>query len=464
MDKEVKRLIRKAIVLLLISTLALVIFTNSFVSATVSPQDNAQSLPDNETLQDHTPAKSPFDPSKIRNLDDSSAFAATHANGIVKQQNSPKWIPTLDSNTTSTQKTQGNQVRSSYDNHCWWGTFIRASWLVSGVYARHSISGSLSFGDADHLLYAPTLKSPEPCPLEVGVKYTSSTPYLFVYDHYIGDFTDIEFTFNQLSTEGYLNNNYYDVVIIWQDDTWGAYLYNYPEDTWDRIYNQPNDAYLDVQDGWDMYEAYYSGDWPNTNYLRASETMCYYDSEYGLVWDYVWGWWIFGPGYEVTAWPNGFNIPHSWVSNYYSWWAGVTSFYPSSIDWTYTSTYSGGQLYDAENILGQNTDSNYATLIDMSSGSSSRIVAQMNDDSTGTVVVNSYSESGYHGYLYVYVSMNPSGGWTQVGSPLGIGHTDPDWDYIGYYSGQFRYIAICGYNPGGNPVRLHIDAVNVNPG
>ncbi|MDI9576716.1 MAG: hypothetical protein QM398_01090 [Thermoproteota archaeon] len=454
-----RTLIEKYLGLILINTLVLVTVVNSFATATDSLQDNAQSLPNDEELKDRTPQKSPFDPSKIRRLDESSEFAEKHELGRAKQQNSPKYSPKTFS-STSAPNIQGTERITDYSEHCHWGTGIRASWEITGVYARHQISGSLIFSDSDHLLYAPTLKSPEPCPLEVGVKYTSTTPLLFVYDHYNGEFTDVDYTYSELNTEGYLSNDYYDVTIIWYDNTWGAYLYNYPADTWDRIYKQPNNGYIDNDFGWDIYEAYYSGDWPDTNYLKASEIMYYAESS----WDYVWGWWIFGPGYETYNWPNGFGVPHNWISDYYSWWAGVTSFYPSSINWTYTVTYGGGELYDAENILGQYTDDNYATLIDMYSGSSSRIVAQMNDDSTGSILVNSYSESGYHGPLYVYVSASPSGGWTQVGSPLGIGHTSPSWDYIGYYSGQFRYIAICGYNPGGNPVRLHVDAINVNPG
>jgi hypothetical protein len=438
--------------------LMFVAFTTS-VSASLLPDQNVQSLTDDKTPpKDLALAKSPFDPSKIRNLDtDSNEFAAKYKQG--QHQNLTKELPFLQSNDISIQN---NQITADYEHHTYWGSNI-PDWFEStqGVYARHSISPTIYFGD-DTILYAPTLKSPQPCPLEVGVKYTSSTPFLFVYDHYIGSFTDIEMTFNDLSSDGYLSNNYYDITIVLQDGTWGAYLYNYAGNTWDRIYNQPNNAYIGIPNGWDMYEAYYNGDWQGTNYLRASEIMAYlWDLEFGYQWYY--NYWYVG-GSESNNWPGGLNIPHSMVSAYDSWWVGTTSFYPSSIDWTYTSTYGGGELYDAGNILSQNPDTNYATLIDMYSSSSSRIVAQMNDDATGTIYVNSYSESGYHGYLYIYVSMSPSGGWTQVGSPLGIGHTSASWDNIGYYAGQFRYIAVCGYNPGGNPVRLHIDAVNVNPG
>jgi hypothetical protein len=336
-----------------------------------------------------------------------------------------------------------------------------------GVYAQHTIDEFLTLPE-NCLLYAPTLRPPDPCPLEVGVKYwEDDEPFLFVYDHYLGIFTDVDFTADELRDEHYLTlQDTYDVCIIWQDNTWGAYLYDYNDNLWDRIYNQDNNKYL-YAGGWDTYEVYFDSSWPSdTNYLKASNIMIYTSNGYEPIqwyWDYNWGTWYSGPGYELANWPGGFNVPHGWVNNFYEWWAGVENAYPSNINWA--DTFAGGYLENADGLLGPHPDGNCALLLDGYYNSGTRIVADMNTEATGEVYVYCYSEPGYMSDLYVYVSSD-NYNWDQVGEwiPAGIGQTSPQWYDIGHYSGTFTYIAICGYYyTGDGPVYLYVDAVRVDP-
>lgn len=395
--------------------------------------------------------KPPFDPSKIRDVSKTEEFTAKHKLGRMNQLDLPRDNPF-------------EPAISQFTNHNHWGAGIREGYGILGAYARHYIDDGLELpSDETRILYAPTLRPPDPCPLEAGFAYTTGgARYFYVYDFYYGDFTDVDFTVAELENEHYLSSeHYYEVCIVWYDNTWGVYLLDFSTGYWDRIYDNQNSV-DNHGDGWDIYEAYYDTTWPNTPYLKASEIMVYlFDPYYyEFYWDYNWGWWIFGPGYEITNWPGGFNVPHGWINQYYEWYAGVAHFWVSSIDWEKTSTYGGGILQNPENIIGESHDGNYAHLICQSSGASARIVGLMNTEATGHIKVYCYSQPGYVSDLYVYVSGNGYN-WYQVGSMIGVGQTSPGWLDIGTYSGNFRYIAICGYDTS-RPVNLYVDAVRAD--
>lgn len=328
-----------------------------------------------------------------------------------------------------------------------------------GAFARQYVDDGLELENG--ILYAATLKPPDPCPLEVGFAYKSTgEKYLYVFDFYYYAFTNVDFTIQELRNEHYLSSeNYYEVCIVWYDNTWGAYLRNFSTGYMERIYDNPNNA--EHGDGWDMYEAYFDGSWSDTPYLTSSELMVYIPDTYGgYFWDYNWGWSIFGPGYELSYWPGGLNVPHNWVNQYYEWWVGLTPFSVSSIDWGKTSTYGGGVLENAANIVGESHDGNYAHFSCQTAGASARAVGIMNAESTGTVQVYCYSQSGYVSDLYVYVSIDGYS-WYQVGSMIGVGQGTPNWLEIGTYSGNFWYIGIAVYDST-RPASLYVDAVRAD--
>jgi hypothetical protein len=389
--------------------------------------------------------KAPFDLSET--VDVSKEFLAKHELVRINQLDLPHGDPF-------------EQTILQTSDH-WWGAGIREGYGVLAVYARHYIDEALELpNDEPRILYAPTLRAPDPCPLEAGFAYHSSgSKYFYVYDLYYHNFT-LDLTVAELKNEHYLSSEqYYEVGIAWDGNGWGVYLRDFSTGQMEGPIRYSSNS-VNKGDGWDYYEAYYDGTWPNTAYLKASEIMVYlFDPYYGYYWDYNWGWSIFGTGYEINNWSGGgFNVPHSWINNYYEWWAGVGHFYVSSI--VQTGTDNGGQLEHPEYIVGESPDGNYAHLICPSSGSTAKIIALMNAEATGKIKVYCYSQPGYVSDLYVYVSMD-NYYWQQVGSKIGVGQTSPSWLDIGTYSGDFIYIAICGYDTT-RPVNLYVDAVRAD--
>lgn len=196
---------------------------------------------------------------------------------------------------------------------------------IKGALARHYIDESLTLGtDEDRTLYAPTLKPPEPCPLEVATtyRYTSGyglERYVGIWDHNDEPGFAIKIYFNELDNDGWLSQDgigtYYEVGIAWNSGLgeWVVYLHNFGNSSWPIIYSQEDDNY--DHGGWDFYEGYYETSWPETPYLRA------YDIEVFYVTTQSWSTNTWPVGYVINDW-SGFSLEHDFISDYYDWYVG----------------------------------------------------------------------------------------------------------------------------------------------
>jgi hypothetical protein len=130
----------------------------------------------------------------------------------------------------------------------------------------------------------------------------------------------------------------------------------------------------------------------------------------------------------------------------------------SSIVNSQTCGIGYGSVSNPTNLIGTQ-NGNYAGIYGGNPGDGGEIVGQMNTLSGGNIYVYGYSTSGYYSNLYVYVSMDDNT-WYQIGSYTTVSSTTPYWINAGSYMGDFKYIAVVGYDSY-DSVNLHLDAVKV---
>ena len=140
------------------------------------------------------------------------------------------------------------------------------------------------------------------------------------------------------------------------------------------------------------------------------------------------------------------------------YWAALSQTYVSSI--TGNGTFGAGSVSSPNNLVGTQ-NGNYATIYGGNPYDGGYINGQMNTFAGGNIYIYGYSTSGYNSNLYVWVSMDDSN-WTQIGSSyITVTSSTPYWISTGSYFGDFKYIAVTGYDTY-DSVYLHLDAVKVN--
>jgi hypothetical protein len=127
--------------------------------------------------------------------------------------------------------------------------------------------------------------------------------------------------------------------------------------------------------------------------------------------------------------------------------------------------YYGGWVDDAENLNGGSNDGNFAHIHCPNyypENDMAMIIATLDKETSGHIAIYGRSGEGYYSDLLVYVADEyPSENWECVNS-LTITQSSPYWISIGDFSGNFRYIAVVGYDSQ-NSVCLYLDSVRVTP-
>jgi hypothetical protein len=247
----------------------------------------------------------------------------------------PPKEPLVGDTNLKEESSESRSSRATY--HKWWGAGIyqvRYAPLylpqIKGGLAKHYIHDSLTLGtDEERTLYAPTLKAPNPNPLEVTTAYWYN-PYLGL-QRFVGiwdwatermDF-EIRIYFDDLDDDGWTATDgvgeYYETAMAWYPalDEWVVFLHNFDNSSWPIVYSQENDdTIVDHNNGWDIYEVYYDTSWPETPYLRADEIQVFY------VVSQTWAYNSWPSGYVRSYWPGGFSLEHGFYNNYYDWYVG----------------------------------------------------------------------------------------------------------------------------------------------
>ena len=147
----------------------------------------------------------------------------------------------------------------------------------------------------------------------------------------------------------------------------------------------------------------------------------------------------------------------------------VPQFWAASINSVYT--YSDWNPYSASvsnpsGLCGSSPDGNYATLYagnygyDGHQDDMAYIIANMNEEASGTVYVNGYSSAGYSSSIYVYVS-NDGTNWYLLPDGYQIITADqPYYIDCGSSATNFQYVCILAYDTG-DSVKLNVDSVQV---
>jgi hypothetical protein len=140
-----------------------------------------------------------------------------------------------------------------------------------------------------------------------------------------------------------------------------------------------------------------------------------------------------------------------------AYWSMEPATFISSYD-SY-SNIGKGSVNSPSNIVGT-PDNVCAQIYGGNNGDGGEITATLVTSSGGDIIVDGYSyNAGYYSNLYVYVSMNSNGPWTEVGTVT----VPPSAEYhinVGAYYGAFNYVSVAGYDTG-DSCRLEIDAVGV---
>ncbi|MBN1357396.1 hypothetical protein JW988_01375 [Candidatus Bathyarchaeota archaeon] len=128
--------------------------------------------------------------------------------------------------------------------------------------------------------------------------------------------------------------------------------------------------------------------------------------------------------------------------------------------WVASINDYGGPVTNPNNLVGSETDGQYAILTGYGPYQYyGWIEAAMDSQATGHIYVYGCNAGGA-GHLYVYVSSNGYS-WTPVSSPY-VSSSSPYWIDCGTYTGAFNYIAVTVENPSEWPV-IALDAVKVEP-
>jgi hypothetical protein len=164
------------------------------------------------------------------------------------------------------------------DHHSWGTEIYQTNWPqgypryeLMGVFAKQYVRGDLDLGGGgslDRTLYAPTLKSPIPCPLEAVMWYyrpisaQTTTIGFNVWDFITGYWGMPEsILLADLRAQGFTygsgSNEYYYVTVYWDEwsQIWGVYLYNFNLGYWMEEYETGGGSAITFY-GWNAYEVF----------------------------------------------------------------------------------------------------------------------------------------------------------------------------------------------------------------
>jgi hypothetical protein len=406
----------------------------------------------NITTDDKEPTLPPFDPANIAPCNMTQVNAQRASN------------PRQDENhygAVNGSNLQENAVLQDFNGaqYC-----ISINDGVRGVAATQWIDTSYR-PPSSVCLYAPTLKCPRPCPLEVSTVYDGwhNVYMIGIWDFSLGSddwayYLDFSSAGNYISTSD--GRQYYQVRTCEDaQGDWGVFLYNFASSSWVEIYTQSNDN--NDLGGWDMYEAKWSlgTDWPATLNVRSSNFQLYVNlAPYGWIW-------------VVNTWAHPFTSQNDWNTgaltangNYFGfyssnddWYAGA--FYVQSITWQGWIS-GGGNAWDGDKLKGPVNDGQFARIYAGNYGDAGGITTKMIGETYGYIYVNGYGLDGYYNsHLYCYVSEDGTN-WSLVGGgPQTVNYWDGQHNIYFGYSGNFKYLALAGYDDNGFSVNLCLDHV-----
>lgn len=238
---------------------------------------------------------------------------------------SPKYNPSLHNLGRGTRfdpNFKGSVVLNDEDQQ-WVGTDIDGGQYVKGVMARQTTLDTIELDGEEEWLYAPTLRCPNHCPIEVVTLYheeNGEMVYLWtIYDHEKpGWQTAIEI--DRSDSQAWRKYNLfakYNVEILWdyKKQKWCALLYNFYTNKWEEKYSTSESTEDD--DGFNIWEEYHftdDGHYPQLKTIRSRDLQVY-------IVDGSPDW------YEVTDTYGGprvsteVDFPYNWefVDEYYYW-------------------------------------------------------------------------------------------------------------------------------------------------
>ena len=146
--------------------------------------------------------------------------------------------------------------------HDWWGSFPDTN-SGTGVIATQSVSSTLRLSNSNDILYAPTMKPADGSCIEVVTVHTTSTPQVWAWDWCgsIAPAAEVDVTSGFLSkytttVDGRSAYTTEEVQTNTSKNTWTAYLYDYPTQSWDTLFTSSGTDQSGLSYGWDMFEFY----------------------------------------------------------------------------------------------------------------------------------------------------------------------------------------------------------------
>jgi len=221
----------------------------------------------------------------------------------------------------SLAKTKSSVISSPDDltDHEAWGTEIDASNLF-GVYAYQSVYNNINLNSGD-VLYAPTLRGPDGCPLEMSTVYiqngSTTNRYVSLYSWYWQAW-GIELNITPTFLYDYVKSGCYIGELLYNGSEWHAYLYDWNTSSWDGIGDwEPS---VSGTYGWDAWEEYFmSNNWPTLPQIY-SNYLCVKVGDSGNDWEQVTSTY----GEELDT--NMTSVyPHNFIDYYYDWYVGPGS-------------------------------------------------------------------------------------------------------------------------------------------
>jgi hypothetical protein len=170
------------------------------------------------------------------------------------------------------------QLIVTYSTHRNWGTKIKDSTTITGIYAMQSFHDNYSVPSSDATLFAPTAKAPNKCSLEVSTSYF----YNNGYQRQIGvhNFQDEVWTIKSGDdVDPYISQGYYFVQVSFGlDNMWNAELFNFVTNEWESITKEYS-LTSGGDYGWDIFEEYQFSEipWPSLGKVFESASFLVYD-------------------------------------------------------------------------------------------------------------------------------------------------------------------------------------------
>ncbi|MEW6143116.1 MAG: cohesin domain-containing protein [Chloroflexota bacterium] len=201
----------------------------------------------------------------------------------------------------------------------YWGTKMKGGLSVTGVEARQKISTTLTVGDSNDWLYAPTLMAPDFCPVESVTVYHKNWFQIMerqwrVWDHVLGDF-QYALDLDDWFIDNYVRDGCYKTQVIKYGISWWVMLYNYSYSVWEIKYSR--DGGQSIFDfGWDWWEEWgMAHDWPAIPEIRSKDLQAYVNGY----------WYVVNARYGLEHYSDPFNTTYDygWTTPYREWYIGT---------------------------------------------------------------------------------------------------------------------------------------------